>query len=259
MSEISSMIWVESLKAFRSRVPLLTVVGSFIFPLGVAFLIFVSRNPDIAGRLGLIGAKANLTTYAATDWLAYLKALGEIVSGAGLFLAVLVMSWVFGREFVDGTLKDMLPVPVRRSSILFAKFAVVAVWFGVLAFIMYVAGVTAGSLLNLPGASLDLTLQGAIVMAVATCMVTVVASPFALLASIGRGYLLPVGVVIVTVVVANLAVVVGRGEYFPWAVPGLFTQGPGVLGIASYAIVLLTGLLGIFGTYLWWKESDQSR
>jgi hypothetical protein len=33
----------------------------------------------------------------------------------------------------------------------------------------------------------------------------------------------------------------------------------GQLEPAGYWIVLLTGLAGILGTYLWWKYADQSR
>ena len=58
---------------------------------------------------------------------------------------------------------------------------------------------------------------------------------------------------------ANLVALTGRGEYFPWAVPGLFAQGKSALPAVSYMIVLLTGLAGIAGTYLWWKYADQNR
>jgi len=49
--------------------------------------------------------------------------------------------------------------------------------------------------------------------------------PFALVASIGRGYLLPLGVAVLTLIMANLVAVVGYGEYFPWTVPGLYAMG----------------------------------
>ncbi len=58
---------------------------------------------------------------------------------------------------------------------------------------------------------------------------------------------------------ANLVVVVGWGEYFPWAVPGIYAQGKSSLPPVSYWIVLLTGLAGMLATYLWWKYADQNR
>jgi hypothetical protein len=50
-----------------------------------------------------------------------------------------------------------------------------------------------------------------------------------------------------------------EGPYFPWAVPGLYAQGKSDVEPVSYAIVLLTGAAGIWGTHLWWKYADQNR
>jgi ABC-2 type transport system permease protein len=57
----------------------------------------------------------------------------------------------------------------------------------------------------------------------------------------------------------NIVAIAGWGEYFPWAVPGLFSQGKEALPPASFLIVVLTGLAGMGGTYLWWKYADQNR
>jgi ABC-2 type transport system permease protein len=56
----------------------------------------------------------------------------------------------------------------------------------------------------------------------------------------------------------NLVAIVGWGEYFPWAVPGLYAQGS-MLTPISFWFVILTGLVGMLGTYLWWMFADQSR
>ena len=91
-------------------------------PFGIAFLMYVSKNQEIAHKLGLISAKADLVAYAAADWQAYLGLFGQLIAAGGFILYVLAVSWVFGREFADGTVKDILAVPVRRASILAAKF-----------------------------------------------------------------------------------------------------------------------------------------
>ena len=73
MNSFGDMVWVESRKAVRSRLPLWTALASLFMPFGIAFLIFVSKNPEISQKLGLVSAKANLVAYAGTDWPAYLK------------------------------------------------------------------------------------------------------------------------------------------------------------------------------------------
>jgi ABC-2 type transport system permease protein len=259
MNNLSDMIWIELRKAIRSKMPLWTALGSLFMPLGIAFLIFLARNPELSRELGLVSAKANLVAYSATDWPTYLGLFGQIIAAGGFFFFVLAISWVFGREFADGTLKDMLAVPVQRSSILLAKFILAAVWSAALAIVMFIVGLVMGAVIQLPGGSIHVILQGSDLVAITAGLVIAAIMPFALFASVGRGYLLPLGVAVLTLMMANLVVIVGWGEYFPWAVPGLYAQGKSPLTPISYWIVFLTGLAGVLGTYLWWKYADQNR
>jgi ABC-2 type transport system permease protein len=259
MNNLSDMIWIELRKAIRSRMPLWTALGSLFMPLGIAFLIFVSKNPEISQKLGLISAKANLIAYSATDWPTYLGLFGQIIAAGGFFLFILIISWVFGREFADGTLKDMLAVPVQRSSILLAKFIVVAIWSAALTIVIFIVGLVMGAIIKLPGGSINVILQGSDLVLITACLVIAVVMPFALFASAGRGYLLPLGVAVLTLMMTNVVAIVGWGEYFPWAVPGLYVLGKSSLTPVSYWIVFLTSLAGMIGTYLWWKFADQNR
>ena len=259
MSDLSNMVWMEWRKALRSRMPLWTSLASLFMPLGIAFLIFVSRNPEISKKLGLISAKANLLAYAGTDWPAYLGMFGQLIAAGGFILFVFAISWTFGREFADGTLKDLLAVPVRRSNIILAKFIVVAVWSVAMTVVILTAGLVMGALIQLPGGSIGVILKGSLISTMAACLAIVVVTPFAFFACAGRGYLLPVGVAIVTLMLANLVAIIGWAEYYPWAVPGLYAMGKSPLPAASYWLALFTGLAGMLGTWLWLKYADQSR
>jgi ABC-2 type transport system permease protein len=259
MNNLSDMLWIETRKAIRSRMPLWTALGSLFMPLGIAFLIFVARNPEISQQLGLVSAKADLMAYAATDWQSYLGLFGMIIAAGGLILFSLVITWVFGREFTDGTLKDMLAVPVGRSSIVLAKYILASAWSAGLALVILLAGLVTGAVLRLPGGSPSVILQGSALVLITACLVIAVVAPFAFFASVGRGYLLSIGVTVLALMAANLVALAGWGEYFPWGVPGIYAMGNSPLTTVSYWIVTLTGLGGIIGTYLWWKYADQSR
>jgi len=259
MKNLLDMQWIELRKALRSRMLFFTILVSLFLPLAIAFMIFLARNPDLSRKLGLISAKANLMAYSATNWQTFLGLLAEIIAAAGFFFFCLIISWVFGREFTDGTLKDMLAVPVQRSSILLAKFIITAIWSAVLTLIIFIVGLAMGAIIRLPQGSASVFMQGGALVAITAALVIVVVLPFAFFASIGRGYLLPIGIAIMVLIMANLVVITGWGAYFPWAVPGLYAQGKGYLTPASYWIALLTGLAGMLVTYLWWKFADQSR
>jgi ABC-2 type transport system permease protein len=259
MNNLSDMIWIELRKAIRSRMPLWTTLGSLFMPLGVAFLIFLAKDPELSHSLGLMSAKANLVAYSATDWHSYLVLFAQIISAGGFFFFILSVSWVFGREFADGTLKDLLAVPVQRSSILLAKFIVVTAWCVAIAVIILIIGLVIGAIIQLPGGSLTVILNGSAVIAITVCLVIAVVLPFALFASVGRGYMLPMALAVLTLMMANLLMVVGWAEYFPWAVPILFAQGEGSLSPISYWILFITSAAGMVATYLWWKYADQNR
>lgn len=259
MDHIDDMLWIELRKAIRSRMILWTVLAALLMPLGIAFLIFVSKNPDISQKLGLVGAKANLVAYAGIDWPTYAGSFGQVIAAGGFILSVFVITWAFGREFYDGTLKDWLAVPVPRSSILLAKFLLVAIWSVLLAGVIFAVGLLIGIFLHLPGASTAAFLQGSAVAVVTSCLVIPIVLPFAFFASLGRGYLLSIAVAALVLMLVNLSAILGRGEFFPWAIPLIYAQGKTPLEPVSYGIVVVTGLIGVAITDWWWKHADQNR
>ena len=150
-------------------------------------------------------------------------------------------------------------VPVQRSSILLAKFAVVAVWSAMLTAVMLGVGLIMGAVIGLPGGSVGVILQGSALVSITACLTVVVTLPFALFASVGRGYLLSFGLAILTLMITNLVAILGWGEYFPWAISGLYAQGKISLSPISYWIVALTGLAGVIATHFWWNYADHNR
>jgi ABC-2 type transport system permease protein len=259
MDDLANAVWSEVRKATRSRVPLLTLLGFLMLPLACALFMFIYKDPDFARSLGLISAKASLAG-GSTDWPFYLSMFAQGISIGGVLLFSLIGSWVFGREFADGTLTNLLAVPVPRTTIVLAKFVVVCLWSITLTAIVYATGLVLGALIGLSEGSAGIVMQGSVVLAVTSGLVILDVFPVAFLASVGRGYLLPLGVMLLVLALANVIGVLGWGNYFPWSVPGLYAglSGEGAsLGPTSYWIVLLAGLAGVVGTCLWWTHADQ--
>ena len=261
MTTLRALIWVEWRKALRSRLPLFTLLGFLFMPVGISFLMLIYKNPEAARLSGLLAAKANLMGGIA-DWPTFLSMLKQGVALGGYFLFTLVVSWVFGREFVDGTLKDLIAVPVSRAAVLMAKFVVAAVWTLGMVVAAFIVSVVLGALIDLPQGSVETLADGGLTLAVTALLTLAAAVPAALFASIGRGYLLPIGVAVLTLVVANVLAVAGWGEYLPWAIPSLYAGASPLIASlkpVSFVIVLLTGIAGIVGTVVWWQTADQNR
>ena len=96
---------------------------------------------------------------------------------------------------------------------------------------------------------------------VTSLLTILLCTPVAFFASYGRGYLLPIGFAILTLIVAQFTGLVGLGPYFPWGIPLLYTTAAGAestpLGMISYIILFLTSMSGLIGTLAWWRYADQ--
>ena len=262
MSNLTQAIWVELLKARRSKMPLLTLLGFSLAPLAGGFFMIVMKDPDLARRMGMISAKAQIAVGAA-DWSTYLGLLAQATAIGGIILFSLIASWVFGREYADHTIKDLLALPTPRFAIMLAKFILVVGWSIALTAAIYLIGLGVGAAVGLPPAPAGLFQQGTLTLAATAGLTIALVTPIAFCASAGRGYLPAMGAAILAIILAQVVAAAGWGEYFPWSVPALRAgmAGPtyGPIGAASYAIVLFASLAGIAATFAWWERADQTR
>jgi ABC-type transport system involved in multi-copper enzyme maturation permease subunit len=260
MNAFAAALWAEALKARRSKMPWLTALGFSLAPLAGGFFMIILKDPEYARSLGLIGAKAQITAGVA-DWPTYLTLLGQATAIGGVLLFGLVTSWVFGREYADRTAKDLLALPTPRSAVVGAKFLIVAIWSAGLVLLILILGLCIGMLITLPGWSTAVALNGLSALSVTAGLTIALVTPVAFVASAGRGYLAPMGFVILAVVLAQIVAAAGWGALFPWSVPALHSGLAGAqtdqLSTASYVIVILTSLVGLAATLAWWRFADQ--
>lgn len=262
MNGFSSALWAEILKMRRSKVPLLTSVGFSMAPLMGGLFMVILKDPEAARSMGLISAKAQLVAGVA-DWPTFFSILAQAVAIGGAILFAIVTIWVFGREFSDRTAKELLALPTTREAIVTAKFVVLLAWTLALAVFIFLIGLVVGKLVVIPGWSEEL-LRSASVDVLGSAALTIALLPFvAFLASTGRGDFLPFGWTILTIVLAQIAAITGWGDWFPWSVPALFSGAAGpraeLLGMHSYVIVFIAGLIGLGATFFWWRNADQTR
>jgi ABC-type transport system involved in multi-copper enzyme maturation permease subunit len=260
MNNLAQATWVELLKARRSRVPVITLLAFSLAPLAGGFFMWVLKDPEMARRMGVISLKAQVVAGAA-DWPTYMGILAQAVAIGGIILFSLITSWVFGREWADHTISDLLALPTRRSAVVLAKFLLVVLWSAMLTFVIFLIGLGVGVLTGLPQAPASLFQQSALHVAVTMGLTILLVTPIAFAASAGRGYLPPMGAAILAVILAQLVAAAGWGDYFPWSIPALYAgmAGPAYadVGAVSFLIVFLASLAGLAATFAWWEWADQ--
>jgi ABC-2 type transport system permease protein len=236
------------------------MLALLIVPFMGGFFMFVLKDPDLAKKIGVISSKAQLVGTA--DWPTFLGLLTQAISIGGLLVFGFVTSWIFGREYSDRTIKDLLALPISRSVIVLSKFIVVLLWCLLLAMLVFALGLVVGNAVVIPGWSPDLVSQGFSIFITCTLLTIMLSTPVAIFASVGRGYLSPLSFVVFTLVLAQIVAATGYGQFFPWSIPALASGVAGnnsaILENYSIVIVLITSGVGLISTAFWWRHADHN-
>jgi len=258
-------LWVEFQKVRRSKTLWITAIAFLLVTLISGLFMFILQNPERASRFGLVGAKAQIFGGAA-DWPSLFNLTLLMLSVGGLIIFGFIFIWIFGREFTDKTVCDIMSLPTSRVTIISAKFITAAYWSLALILMVFVLTLGVGVILQLPGWSAVTILNGLRLVLITGLLTMVLSTTFALSASITRGYLPAVGCLFLALVLDQIISQLGYGEYFPWAIPMYYggaaealtgkTATP--LGLTSYILVAVVSILSLVITGVWWRNADQT-
>lgn len=262
MKKFQSALWAETLKARRSKVPLLAAMGFTLAPLMDGLFMFIMKDPERAREMGLLSVKAQMAMSTA-EWTTFFEVLSQATAIGGVIVFSIVTAWIFGREFSDHTAKDLMALPTSRESIVMAKLVVITAWVLTISLWIFLVGLGIGYLVDIPGWTIQLAWQSLRDLIAVAGMTLLLMTPVAFIASIGRGYLPPLGFAVLTIFFAQIIAATGWGDWFPWSVPALFSGAAGprgdLIGVHSYILVLSAGLVGLAATFYWWRNADQTK
>jgi ABC-2 type transport system permease protein len=252
----------ELIKIKHSTILWVTLVAFGMAPIMGAVFILIVQDSEALAKAGGLAAKAKAMNFQA-NWKAYLDILAQAVGVGGVLVFGFVASWVFGREYSDGTAKDLLSLPTSRTKILNAKFILYVCWCTLLALSNLLIALLFGAILQLPAIDAGSLMESLTKYSITTVLTVLVGFPIAFFALWGKGYLAPLGFVALTLVFAQVIAATGYGSYFPWSVPGLYSGASGeykvLLDNFSYGILLLTSVVGYLTTTTYWLNADQTK
>jgi len=251
----------EFIKNKHSRIKWITFVAFALAPIFGAVLMILMKDGGYDGLSGVLKSKAVMMSFEP-NWESFLGLLSQAVGVGGVLIFGFVASWLFGREYSDGTVKDLLALPVSRTKILNAKFIYYTIWCFALVISNLILGLLIGFVLQLDGWNTMVFIENLKIYFTTTILIILLNTPIAFFAIWGKGYLTPLGLVVMLLVLAQIIGAMGSGNYFPWSVPGIYSGSGGEdlkmqLNELSYIILIITSIIGYIGTILWWKYSDQ--
>ncbi|MEE3849343.1 ABC transporter permease [Gordonia sp. LSe1-13] len=211
---------VETIKFGRAPVGR---AGTALVGVGIALLSCAmplaasGGDPQVLAKIGEAGERS---------WDGVLAGAAQITGAGGLLGFGVVLGWMFGREFADGTITGLFALPVSRPAIATAKLFVYLGWAVITSGIIVVTLVLGGLALGLgvpPGETAPaLGRQFALGVLSACC-----ALPVAWAATVGRSILIGVVGAIGLVIAAQVATIAGAGGWFPIAAPTLWAMSDG--------------------------------
>ncbi len=242
----------ESTKFSRAQVP---VVTSVMLTLGIAILCAAmlgalgSGDPQLIAKLGALADPGG--------WVGFVLTASQITAIAGLLGFGVVLSWLFGREFADGTVAGLFALPVGRGTIAAAKLIVYFAWAVALAVLLAGALVLLGLVAGLgPLPSEVAPILGRQVSV--TVLTALLAVPAAWAATLGRGPLAGIGTVVGVVIAAQVAVFSGVGAWFPFSSPGMWAVGAPV-SAGQLALVIPVAMIASALVVISWRRLQLDR
>jgi ABC-2 type transport system permease protein len=246
-------IWAEVVKIVGSTVGR---VGSIAIVIGISvlsgsmLLAAHSDDPQLLDKLGPV---------ATGDWTGFLLGAAQITGAGGLGGFAVVLAWMVGREFGDGTITGLFALPIRRSTISLAKLIVYGTWAVAMSVLLAPVLILVGTISGLGGLSEAnwATLARQVALGVMSAAITL---PVAWAATLSRSVLGGVSVAIGLVVVAQVSVLAGLGGWMPLAAPALWAVSGGT-EVSPVQLLLLVPFAGAFvvATALAWRRMQLDR
>lgn len=209
-----------------------------------------SRTPLWTGLVVLLAPAITASTFNLSDtspsrmsWAAFMRGGPQLMaSWYGIVLFGMVAAYLFGREYGEGTAKEMYTLPLRREHFFAAKMIVLAVWVLGLAALSLAAQASYAAVLGLDGFSWGEAARCVATSVKVAALIYATLPWVALLALVGRGYLAPM---VFSALAAFFGLALGEAgwsRWFPWSMP------LSVTGVALFpAVPLPTLVAGSWG------------
>lgn len=236
-----TFIEMEFLKLKRSKIFLLSLMGAILPPL----LMFIAVTAFGEGNsFELLFTNVNMYTSAMFAVLIF----------------AIIISYLFGREYNEHTLKTMLTIPVSRAKFLTSKYVMFLVWIVILTAVTSFSTLVFGLIAGLDGFSLKLFIDSFARLLYANVLLFLTFSPFVFI-SLFITNMVPAMVGGAGLALVNL-MVYGQNwaPFVPWVCPYLIASGEiakySTSVSVAYGVILATFLIGMIISYMYFTKKD---
>ena len=238
-----TFIEMEFLKLKRSKIFLLSILGAILPP----FLMFIAVTSfDEGNTFEMMFTNVNM----------YMSAMFAVL------IFAIIISYLFGREYNEHTLKTMLTIPVSRGKFLASKYMMFLMWVVILTMVTSFSTLVFGFIAGLDGFSLKLFIDSFAQLLFANVLLFLTFSPFVFISLVVTN-MVPAMVGGAGLSLVNL-MVYGQNwaPFVPWVCPYLIASGEiaeySTSVAVSYGIILATFMIGLAISHIYFTRTDVS-
>ncbi|MEE1116724.1 ABC transporter permease, partial [Methanosphaera sp.] len=203
-----NFIEIEFLKLKRSKIFLLTLLGA-IFP---SFLLFLSSE------FGEFTETISMETFLSQVNM-YMSLIFVVL------LFTIIMSYLFGREYNEHTLKTMLTAPTSRKMFLLSKYAMFLIWILIISMVTTLSAVVFGFMAGTTAFSITVVTDSFMQILLSNMLLFLTFTPLVFV-TLKITNLVPAMIGGAALTFTNMIISSSKyGIYFPYSIPYLIASG----------------------------------
>lgn len=234
-----TFIRMEFLKIKRSKLFYISLLSGIALPIFMFISAFYIHVLDSNRVLLFSSYLTNLNMY-----------MNAVLA---VFIFCIIVSYLFGREYAEHTLKSILTRPVSRKKYLCGKFLMFLIWILILATVSFITCCICSILGGVQGISLSIAVEYYLRMLLGGFLLFLPMSPFVFIGMIMKNIIPGIICGVVAFMINMIAYQRPYAPYCPWISPFIISSGE----IYNYSTGLITPILILIivfsiGTILSW-------
>ncbi|QKG85277.1 ABC transporter permease [Kroppenstedtia pulmonis] len=243
---MANLLYTELLKLRRSKMFLISIFGAAVAPIMVVVASYIHMKTK------------QPTLPILFDELFYNTSLYTVLAiGAPLY--GVVTAYLFNREYVEDTLKNLLTIPVSRTAFIMSKLLLLFIWIMILTSVAWILTFILGLIGQFEGLNALLIATSFRQFCTGGALLFILSTPIVLITLVAKNYVPPI---IFTIVITLINVMTANSEHrglFPWGAAGDIANDtllPTYPPEYSYISIAATSVIGFIATIIYFKKVD---
>ncbi|WP_019419932.1 ABC transporter permease [Paenibacillus sp. OSY-SE] len=240
-----NLVYTELLKLKRAKMFMVSLIGAAAAPLMVfiGYLDYKAKKPDMPVLFSEAFSQTNLYV---------LLLIGTLLYGV-------ITAYLFNREYVEDTLKNLLTIPVSKISFIASKLVLLFIWILVLTLVAWGLTFILGLIGQYEGLNAAVLLQSLKQFLIGGSLLFLLSTPTIFVTFLFKNY---VPTIIFTAVITMGNVALANREYkalYPWSAVHVIADNgfvPEYPPLYSYAAIIATAIIGLIATIVYFKKAD---